>query len=56
MQWMSTLTEDQSQAYIQHTVLVEETFKTSDAFTEEIEEDLMDDGDSDTISVADDYD
>jgi hypothetical protein len=46
MQWISSLTAGDSSSYIDHTLKIEETFKKSDQFTEQIEKDLMDeDGD-----------
>lgn len=51
---MSAQTEYESQAYLEHTLLTEETFKASDRFTE-IEEEHMHDDDSGSISVVEDY-
>ncbi|CAF1609520.1 unnamed protein product, partial [Didymodactylos carnosus] len=50
MQWISSLTAGDSGAYIDHTLKIEETFKKSDRFTEQIEEDLMDEDDDDVNS------
>lgn len=54
IQRMSAQTEYESQAYLEHTLLTEETFKASDRFTE-IEEEHMHDDDSGSISVVEDY-
>ena len=56
LQWISTLTQEESQAYIDHTLRVEETFKNSDGFTEEIEDDLMDEDDDEIVSDIDEHD
>jgi hypothetical protein len=50
MQWISSLTADDSTAYIDHTLKIEETFNKSDRFTEKTEEHLMDEDDDDVNS------
>lgn len=48
-QWIRSLTADSATAYIDHVLKIEATFKRSDQFIEQIEEDLLDseeDGDS----------
>jgi len=50
MQWISSLTAGDSSPYIDHMLKIEETFKKSDQFTEQIEEDLMDEDDDDVNS------
>lgn len=53
VQWMSSLTAVQSAEYINHVFKIEETFKKSDKFIEQIEEDLVDDDDNDHMSSDD---
>ena len=50
MQWISSLTAGDSGAYIDHTLKIEETFKKTDRFSEQIEEDLMDEEGDDVNS------
>ena len=50
MEWISSLTAGDSAAYIDHTLKIEETFKKSDRFSEQIEEDLIDEDDDDVNS------
>jgi hypothetical protein len=54
MQWISSLTVGDSTAYIDHILEIEETFKNSDRFIEQIEEDLIDDDDDDVSSSEED--
>jgi hypothetical protein len=49
-QWISSLTAGDSSAYIDYTLNIEETSNKSDRFTEQIEEDLMDEDDDDMNS------
>jgi hypothetical protein len=51
MQWISSLTAGDCTAYIDHILEIEETFKKSDRFIEQIEEDLIDDDDDDVSSL-----
>lgn len=41
-QWIRSLTADSATAYIDHVLKIEATFKRSDRFIEQIEEDLLD--------------
>ena len=50
-QWISSLTADDSIAYIDHILKIEETFKESDRFIEQIEEAIIDEGDGDVSLV-----
>ena len=54
MQWISALTPDDSIAYIDHILKIEETFKKSDRFIEEIEQDIIDEDDDDVNSEEED--
>ena len=45
MQWLSSLTASDTTAFIDHVLKIEETFKKSDRFIEQIEEDIMDEDD-----------
>lgn len=41
-QWIRSLTADSASAYLDHVLKIEATFKKSDGFIEQIEEDLLD--------------
>ena len=41
-EWICSLTADSATAYIDHVLKIEATFKKSDRFIEQIEEDLVD--------------
>lgn len=41
-EWIHSLTADSATAYIDHVLKIEATFKESDRFIEQIEEDLVD--------------
>ena len=54
-QWMVSLKGSTALGYIRETRRIEDIFKSSDKFTEEIEEDLVDEGE-DVDSITDDMD